>query len=299
MAIALYNIIDNKLIVDYMNPKVSIITVVYNDVKNIEKSIQNTLSQTYQPMELIIVDGSSSDGTTEVIKKYDEYIKWVSEPDKGIYDAMNKGCQMATGEWVLFHNCGDFFLSKDSIKNFFAEYKDDKGEQFLLGMTRNLKKALYKDIKPSILTKHYFEGMPFCHPATFCRREWQVEHPFNVKYKNSADYDFCIRSLREGATFFFIEQPIVLFDCTDGTTVIHYDRTLRENIEIMKNHKASQHIIDNLKLSLRHVERINKLKKCFPFLSYLIELYHNHYSYLRAGWIKTDSDALVDIILDK
>ena len=280
-----------------MNPKVSIITVVYNDVLNIEKSILNSLSQTYQPLELIVVDGGSSDGTLDVIKKYSKHIRWISEPDKGIYDAMNKGCAMATGEWVLFHNCGDYFLTRDSIKIFFAEYKVDNGEQFLLGMTRNLKKRIYKDERPSILSKHYLEGMPFCHPATFCRRLWQLNHPFNLKYRNSADYDFCIRSLQEGATYFFIEQPLVLFDCRVGATASHYDRTLRDNIEILSEYGASEDTVSKLRWYLRHEERVKMMERSLPFISLFIEIYRNHFSYKRAGWKIADTQAMIDEVI--
>ena len=91
-----------------MNPKISVITVVYNSVSYIERTIQSVLSQTYPHIEYIIIDGGSGDGTTEIIKKYSGSLAyWVSEPDKGLYDAMNKGLAKATGEFVWFINSGD------------------------------------------------------------------------------------------------------------------------------------------------------------------------------------------------
>ena len=114
--------------------KVTVITVVYNNVSKIEKTIQNVLKQTYSELEYVVVDGASTDGTTDIIKKYNENIKWISEPDKGIYDAMMKGVRMATGEWVLFRNCGDFFFKPTSIEDVFSKY-EDKGEDFLLADT--------------------------------------------------------------------------------------------------------------------------------------------------------------------
>lgn len=90
------------------NVKVSVITVVYNDVKNIEKTIKNVLKQTYTNLEYVVVDGASKDGTLDIIKRYEGKLRWISEPDKGIYDAMQKGANSATGEWIIFRNCGDF-----------------------------------------------------------------------------------------------------------------------------------------------------------------------------------------------
>lgn len=101
------------------NYKVSIITVVYNDVRNIKYTIDNSLKQTYKNLEIIVVDGASTDGTTDVIKKYNDNILWISEKDTGIYDAMNKGAKLATGDWLLFHNCGDYFLSANAISSVF------------------------------------------------------------------------------------------------------------------------------------------------------------------------------------
>ena len=113
------------------NVKVSVITVVYNDVKNIEKTIKNVLKQTYTNLEYVVVDGASKDGTLDIIKRYEGKLRWISEPDKGIYDAMQKGANTATGEWIIFRNCGDYFITPDAIDKVFSEYRDN-GEDFIL-----------------------------------------------------------------------------------------------------------------------------------------------------------------------
>jgi glycosyltransferase involved in cell wall biosynthesis len=92
------------------NPLISIITVVYNGVSTLEQTILIVINQTYKNIEYIIIDGGSIDGTVDIIKKYEDKLAyWVSEPDKGIYDAMNKGIDKATGEWINFMNAGDCF----------------------------------------------------------------------------------------------------------------------------------------------------------------------------------------------
>ena len=102
------------------HPRVSIITVTYNAESLLERTLQSVLSQRYADKEIVVVDGQSSDGTVAVIKRHAAAIQsWVSEPDKGIYDAMNKGVRMATGDWILFMNAGDTFASDDVLQRLF------------------------------------------------------------------------------------------------------------------------------------------------------------------------------------
>ena len=96
---------------------ITIITVSYNAISTIEETILSVINQTYNNIEYIIIDGGSTDGTIDIIKKYQNKIAtWISEPDKGIYDAMNKGIKLATGKWINFMNCGDSFYNIDTIK---------------------------------------------------------------------------------------------------------------------------------------------------------------------------------------
>ena len=102
---------------------ISVVTVCYNAADTIEKTMLSVLNQTYHDIEYIIIDGGSTDGTVEIIRKYaDRIAYWVSEPDKGIYDAMNKGIKVATGEWINFMNAGDEFVDANVLdKLFFAK----------------------------------------------------------------------------------------------------------------------------------------------------------------------------------
>src|ERR1700761_5559382 len=105
-------------------PKLSVITVVYNDVSAIEHTMLSVLNQTYANIEYILIDGLSTDGTLNIIKKYQDRIKLISEKDEGIYDAMNKGLSMATGDYVLFMNSGDEIYATDTVAKVFATAND-------------------------------------------------------------------------------------------------------------------------------------------------------------------------------
>lgn len=105
--------------------KISVITVCYNAVSSLEKTILSVLNQTYSNIEYIIIDGGSTDGSVDIIKKYiDRLAYWVSEPDNGVYDAMNKGVCAASGDWVNFMNAGDSFYCNETISTLFAESID-------------------------------------------------------------------------------------------------------------------------------------------------------------------------------
>lgn len=260
--------------------EVSIITVVYNNEIEIEKTIQNVLKQTYESLEYIVVDGASSDGTLEIIKKYSHRLKYISEPDKGIYDAMMKGVNMASGEWLLFRNCGDYFISPTAIEDVFSHYTDNN-EDFILTNSRFFKEWGFCDMKPSILNAHYLDSMPVIHPSTFIRRNTQLKYPFQLKYKNSADYCFFIEAFSKGATFCYFDVLLALMDCRKGTTADYYERTLRDNIKIMRQYGAPASRIRKLRKVLCKTIIAKIIIYIFPsFKHYFIK------NELHRGWVK-------------
>lgn len=272
------------------NPKVSIITVVYNDVKNIEKCIRNTLLQTYSNIELIVIDGGSTDGTVDIIKRYEKYIVWISEKDEGLYDAMNKGTQMSTGKWILFRNCGDFFFNERVIEEVFNCY-EDHGEYFILGNERYYRHWGYKDMKPCILKHSYYQSMPVCHPATFVRRTIQLKYPFNIEYRNSADYDFFIKTFNKGATYKYYDELFSIFDANVGTSTDHFDRSLKENIQILESYHAPQVYLDAFK---EHLERltVQYRRAKNPLYRWVRQIC----SYYRQKWNLTWYDACIQTV---
>lgn len=144
--------------------KISVVTVCYNAADTIEKTMLSVLNQTYHDIEYIIIDGGSTDGTVEIIRKYaDRIAYWVSEPDKGIYDAMNKGIKVATGEWINFMNAGDSLFSRDTLQQFIESYPHmDVVYGYAMYMTQG-RSFRFKNSPMSEIEKK----MPFCHQAVF------------------------------------------------------------------------------------------------------------------------------------
>lgn len=166
---------------------ISVVTVCYNAADTIEKTMLSVLNQTYHDIEYIIIDGGSTDGTVEIIRKYaDRIAYWVSEPDKGIYDAMNKGIKVATGEWINFMNAGDEFVDEGVIEKLFQNRTiDTVGVVF--GDTLFIHKSKQKIVKFGDDPHHKI--MPSCHQSIFCRRILLARILFDLRYKIAADYN--------------------------------------------------------------------------------------------------------------
>ena len=147
--------------------KISVITVCYNAVEIIEKTIQSVINQTYQDVEYIIIDGASNDGTMDVINKYIDGISIiVSEHDKGIFDAMNKGIDLCTGSFCLFMNCGDYFYSKDSLKEAVVQF--DLSSDVIYGNTEYRFDYGKEVLAPQALER-VLTGAFCCHQSAFFR----------------------------------------------------------------------------------------------------------------------------------
>jgi len=219
-------------------PKISIITVVFNGIDFIEQTIESVINQTYLQIEYIIIDGKSNDGTVDIIKKYENKIAfWTSEKDNGIYDAMNKSLKKATGDFVLFLNAGDILYSNNTLKQipfnknpdadiFYGETViiDDTGKE--LGLRR---KILPQDLN----WKHYKKGMVVCHQSILVKRN--IAPFYNIRYKLSADVEWVIRALKESKKAVFTNTIITKF-LNDGVSRKQQKLSLKERFLILKKY---------------------------------------------------------------
>lgn len=217
------------------SPVVSVITVVFNGAEKLEETIKSVLNQTYGNVEYIIMDGGSKDGTVDIIKKYEHQLAyWISAPDKGIYDAMNKAIDKATGEWINFMNCGDRFASPDVLELFAKEYDADILYGDAVIQYTNFD-ATFRKHPLHTMWKH----SPFCHQACFVKTSLMKEYKYNLKYKIGADHDIFYRAYMEGKRFVSLPINICYFDGTEGTTKKRILTAIRDKRDIALSYQFS------------------------------------------------------------
>lgn len=193
-------------------PLISIITVSYNAVFTIEQTILSVINQGFEDYEYIIVDGGSTDGTVDIIKNYQDKITlWVSEPDKGIYDAMNKGTKMAKGQLISLLNSDDWY-EKDALSIVANNFYSNPNVDVFHGLLRIINIA---NNEPSLVGGHYssnlYNGM-IEHPTCFVKRElFEKVGGFDISYKSAADYDWMLRVKSTGARFLLIHEIVANF----------------------------------------------------------------------------------------
>ena len=187
-------------------PIITVVTVVFNGLEFLEETIQSVINQTYQDVEYIIIDGGSTDGTLDVIKKYEDKIDcWVSEPDAGIYDAMNKGIALATGEWVNFMNAGDAFYSSNTLAMVFKNKKYN--EDILFGDV-NIIYPDFSRVQRAGSPRNLWRGMQFCHQSVFVRAAIHKLSIFNVADLIAADFQFYFLAYKKNIKFKYIDSLI-------------------------------------------------------------------------------------------
>jgi len=203
-------------------PSVSIITVCFNSEKYLERAIKSVVTQDYPHIEHIIIDGGSKDGTLDIIEKYKNRISyWISEPDNGIYDAMNKGIKVAKGDILYFLNSDDRLYNRDVVKNA-AYFLNSKNVDFVYGNILNcsLNSPNFLLGKyPNFITKRHFLRGTIGHPATFFRRGCFVKAGnFDIRYRILSDYEWFLRALFKCCLrSYHMKQIVSIFQC-DGTS---------------------------------------------------------------------------------
>jgi len=216
-----------------LKPVLCVITVVYNNVRDIERTTLSVLNQTYPNIQYIVVDGLSTDGTLEIIKRYENFI---SEKDEGIYDAMNKGLAAATGDYVIFMNSGDEFYEPGTVDKVFATSGDADiyyGETEMIDNTgKSLGQRRHK--APVNFTWRSFKyGMSVSHQAIYIRRS--LVEPYDPKYHLSADIDWIIRAAKKAKKIVNVNRYVAKY-LVGGMSKTKHRQSLQERFDIMKHY---------------------------------------------------------------
>lgn len=217
--------------------KVSVITINYNNAKGLEKTIKSAIAQSYDDYEYIVIDGGSTDGSKEILESFSEKIAyWVSEPDKGIYMAMNKGIARAKGEYCHFLNSGDIYANNDVLSDVF--HNKDYIEPLLRGIQIcDSEKGLFRWYNQGNrdITLYDLYRDTLQHQATFIRRSLFQKYGFyDEAYKIVSDWKFFLKTMLGGETSFYLNCDVVVFDMTGiSNNPAFHDLMYKERYEVL------------------------------------------------------------------
>jgi len=196
--------------------KVSIITVCYNSAATIEDTLKSVLSQSYADIEYILIDGGSTDGTLDIINKYKNSIATiVSEPDKGMYDAINKGINICAGDIVAILNADDFYIDENVISDVVSRIKEEKADSLYADLyyveEKNTMKVVRNWVSGNYSRKSFLYGWMPPHPTFFVKRSSYLKYgDFNLELKSAADYELMLRFLyKNNLSTCYLPRPIV------------------------------------------------------------------------------------------
>lgn len=226
---------------DKLQPNFSIISVTFNAEFFLERTILSVLGQTYPRVEFIVVDGASKDGTLAIIERYDKRIsRWISEPDKGLYDAMNKGMKMATGDYLCFLNAGDMFYEPETLQKMVDSIQSQSelpdvlyGHTVLVDESGRFKRMRRLEPPEELNWKSFRQGMLVCHQAFFAKRTIAVDYDLNFRY--SADQDWCIRTMKKADKLFNTHLTLIRY-LEEGMSTRNRKASLKERFQIMVRH---------------------------------------------------------------
>lgn len=240
-------------------PLISIVTITFNAESTLPATMQSVREQDFRNFEHIIIDGASRDNTLEIARS-GENVRILSEPDKGLYDAMNKGLGMAQGKYVIFLNAGDTFHASDTLSRYALEAEKDRdiifGDTLIVDSQRNPIAPRHYSA-PDPLTKNSFsKGMLICHQAFMVKKE--LAPFYDLQYRFSADYDWCIKCIKKAEMDRCVNLNCIVIDyLSDGLTDKNKLKSLKERYRVMAHHYGQAHTI------LRHIQLVGKevLKK--------------------------------------
>lgn len=244
--------------------KVSIISVAYNEEKSIARTIESVLSQTSKNIEYIICDGKSTDKTVEIAESYKEAffeknIRYFinSEKDSGIYDGMNKGIQMASGDYIFFLNAGDWFFSNDVIETIITIAKTNEKPDFIYGGVALIERNVIRTV---FVNDHMLEQHMIPHQALFSLTDLMKANLFKTKYKLAADYYFVLKQKLDGKRFLQTEKLISYFS-GDGVSSQCVLSLFKEHDEIRKE----LGVPSNFQRNVAYKQQLfSMVKNCIP-----------------------------------
>jgi len=242
----------------YMQAKLSIITVVYNGVELLDGTIQSVLNQSYPNIEYLIIDGNSNDGTQNIIKRYENDIDfWLSEPDKGLYDAMNKGLSHATGDYVWFMNCGDQIYASDTVSKVFASHPNAGiyyGECMFVNDERKelgLRSELTPHQLPTSLNwKSLNRGMVVSHQSFIPKRSLSSMY---IDNNLCADIEWVIEILKKSKHNQYVDLVLSQF-LIGGVSRTRHRESLKNRYQVLaKQYGYIPNIINHLRIIGRSI----------------------------------------------
>lgn len=221
----------------------TVITVTYNAEDTLERTLKSVQEQTYTNIEHIVVDGNSTDGTVEIIKKQaSKSTRWISEKDKGIYDAMNKATAMSHGEYICYLNAGDTFYERNTVEQLIATARQYEHPDILYGETvivNNEGTVLHNrrlKAPERLHWKSFKKGMLVCHQAFIIKRS--LFEPYDLSYRYSSDVDWCIRLMKESKSIVNTHLVMIKY-LNQGVTTANRKASLKERFQIMVKHYGS------------------------------------------------------------
>ncbi len=215
---------------------ISVITVVRNDVDHVSKTIESVLSQSYPAIEYIVIDGASTDGTKDVIERYSDRLRtWISEPDKGVYDAMNKGIALSTGDFVYFLNSGDTLLSPTTLADMHLEQISDMNTIVYGNVLAKYWDGEYVEKpKPFFDTCMKFKGIGINHQTMFFPGDVIRQDKYDLRFRIAADYDMAYRFWKQGIKFEYHDVTVAKYEWGAGISSNPYKLldVYRENARV-------------------------------------------------------------------
>ncbi len=230
--------------------RISIITINYNNVKGVKKTIESVVAQSYNNIEYIVIDGGSTDGSVDVIEEYSDQISyWVTEKDRGIYHAMNKGVAQASGDYCMFLNSGDYLVGPTIIEEISNEFISN--EDVIFGLLKTYPSSIigYTDIHLPLTMQDFFERSPVPHPASFIKMDLFRDTKYDEKLRIVSDWKFFLQSIVfRGCTCKKLEKIITIFE-DEGLSSSNMELCNNERTTVLKELLPPAIYADYFKLS--------------------------------------------------